>query len=195
MGTTGSSEKKELNNELPNILTRIHNLTRVPLAVGFGIATRAHCDYAVAAGADGVVIGSRLVHVIGNSPPGEIAQRVEAYCREVSGRGEAPRVHSQFPAKSPVTGLSQDNGTVDTVDVEVLPPRFGQYGGQYVPEALVDCLAELEAAHKSAMADPEFWKEFRSYFGYINRPSNLYFAKNLTEDAGGANIWLKREDL
>lgn len=45
------------------------------------------------------------------------------------------------------------------------------------------------------MKDPEFWKEFRSHFGYINRPSNLYLAENLTKEAGGANIWLKREDL
>lgn len=59
----------------------------------------------------------------------------------------------------------------------------------------MDCLVKLEAMHKSALADPEFWKEFRSHFDYINRPSDLYLAKNLTEDVGGANIWLKREDL
>ncbi len=45
------------------------------------------------------------------------------------------------------------------------------------------------------MADPEFWKEFESYFGYMNRPSKLYFAEQLTNHAGGAKIWLKREDL
>jgi tryptophan synthase len=45
------------------------------------------------------------------------------------------------------------------------------------------------------MADPEFWKEFESYFGYMNRPSKLYFAEQLTAHAGGARIWLKREDL
>ena len=81
------------------------------------------------------------------------------------------------------------------LDNVVLPPRFGQFGGQYVPEALVDCLAELEQAHKSAMADPEFQKELQSHFGYINRPSQIYLAENLSKDAGGANIWLKREDL
>ena len=77
----------------------------------------------------------------------------------------------------------------------MLPDRFGEFGGQFVPEALVDCLSELEAAHKSAMADPEFWKEFRGLYGYMNRPSNLYKAERLTEHAGGATIWLKREDL
>jgi len=195
MGTTGSSEKVDLNTELPDILTRIHEFTHVPLAVGFGVATRAHFDYAVAAGANGVVIGSQLVRVIGDSPPGEIAQRVEAYCRDISGRGEPPRVYSPLPTRSPIKGLNQANRATDAFDAEVLPQRFGQYGGQYVPEALVDCLVELEAAHKSAMADPEFWREYRSLYGYINRPSNLHLAKNLTEDVGGANIWLKREDL
>lgn len=76
-----------------------------------------------------------------------------------------------------------------------MPARFGEFGGQYVPEALFDCLVELEAAHKSAMADPSFWEEFRSYYGYMNRPSELYFAPRLTEHAGGAKIWMKREDL
>jgi len=195
MGTTGSSEKVGLNTELPDILTRIHNLTHVPLAVGFGIATRAHFDYAVNAGANGVVIGSKLVHVIGDSPPDEIPQRVEAYCQDISGGGKPPRVYSLLPTGSPVEGLDQANRATDAFGVGVLPQRFGQYGGQYVPEALVDCLVELEAAHKSAMADPEFWREFHSHFGYMNRPSNLHLAKSLTEDVGGANIWLKREDL
>ena len=76
-----------------------------------------------------------------------------------------------------------------------LPHRFGQFGGQYVPESLFDCLVELEEAHKSAMNDPGFWKEWESLYGYMNRPSNLYKAAKLTEHAGGATIWLKREDL
>jgi tryptophan synthase len=45
------------------------------------------------------------------------------------------------------------------------------------------------------MADPEFWKEWEGLFKYMNRPSNLYFAEKLTEHAGGAKIWMKREDL
>jgi hypothetical protein len=45
------------------------------------------------------------------------------------------------------------------------------------------------------MVDPEFWKEWEGLFKYMNRPSNLYFAEKLTEHAGGAKIWMKREDL
>ena len=72
-----------------------------------------------------------------------------------------------------------------------LPARFGAFGGAYVPESLVDSLSELEQAHKSALADPSFWKEFEGMYGYMNRPSNLYLAERLTEHAGGAKIWMK----
>ena len=64
-----------------------------------------------------------------------------------------------------------------------------------VAEALVECLQELEAAHRAAMANPEFWKELRSHYAYMNRPSNIYLAESLTAKTGGAKIWLKREDL
>ncbi|OWZ64219.1 tryptophan synthase [Cryptococcus neoformans] len=76
-----------------------------------------------------------------------------------------------------------------------LPSRFGLFGGAYVAESLVDCLNELEAAYAEAKEDPAFWKEFEDMFGYINRPSELYLAERLTEEMGGARIWLKREDL
>lgn len=196
MGTTGSSDTGKLNVQLPDILARIREYTSVPLAVGFGVATREHFNYVADAGADGVVIGSRLVNVIGGSATGEIGRNVEAYCREVSGKNQPPYVRSPLAATPRVTSPTS-NGVVKpkVIDGDTLPARFGQFGGQYVPEALVDCLAELEEAHKTAMADPEFWNEFRSHFGYINRPSNLYLAENLTKEAGGANIWLKREDL
>ena len=91
--------------------------------------------------------------------------------------------------------LPGTNGSDEDAPIKQLPARFGEFGGQYVPEALYDCLVELEAAHRNAMADPAFWKEYESWFGYINRPSELYFAENLTKLAGGAKIWMKREDL
>ena len=199
MGTTGSNEKVAINTALPDIITRVREYARVPLAVGFGVATRDHFNTVADAGADGVVIGSRLVAVIKNAPLGEVAQHVEAFCREISQKGKPVRVRSHPATRATPPDESAKKETsakIDTaLDNVVLPPRFGQFGGQYVPEALVDCLAELEQAHKSAMADPEFQKELQSHFGYINRPSQIYLAENLSKDAGGANIWLKREDL
>jgi hypothetical protein len=308
MGTTGSSDKAALNSALPDIISRIKEYTTVPLAVGFGVSTREHYKVVVDAGAEGVVIGSKLVSVIKQAPPAEIAAKVEEYCRSISLKGHveqdagtedvvdgsrlvsviqqaragiAAKVkgyrrsislrrrptqkHSRMKIPGqltePVTNLnrieqdaSDADGSKPVFDIKQAPPaeiavkveenslsislkgqptqkhsptkstsqptepvtnpnrieqpcpssssetpalpaRFGQFGGQYVPEALFDCLVQLEEAHKSAMADPEFWKEWESLFGYMNRPSNLYFAEKLTNHAGGAKIWMKREDL
>lgn len=73
--------------------------------------------------------------------------------------------------------------------------QFGEFGGQYVPEAMRQCLSELENGFKDAIASKEFWDEFRSYYPYMGRPSSLHKAERLTAHAGGAQIWLKREDL
>jgi tryptophan synthase beta chain len=77
-----------------------------------------------------------------------------------------------------------------------VPRRFGPYGGSYVPETLVPALAELESAWRAARRDPAFRRELAERgrrFG--GRPTPLYCAENLTRRAGGARIWLKREDL
>lgn len=187
-----------MNQALPDIIRRVREHATVPISVGFGVATRDHYNTVADAGADGVVVGSRLVSVIKNSPKGEIAKNVEAYCLELCQKDQPARVRSP-PAAAGLSSPDTDPKKFDpktTSDPEVvLPARFGQFGGQYVPESLFDCLLELEEAHKSAIADPEFWKEFQSYYGYMNRPSKFYLAENLTQDAGGARIWLKREDL
>ena len=74
--------------------------------------------------------------------------------------------------------------------------HFGPYGGRFVPEALVGALDELEAAHNSAMQDPEFQSELRElHLTYTGRPSIITEAKRFAEHAGGARILLKREDL
>ncbi|KAJ8079101.1 bifunctional tryptophan synthase trp1 [Marasmius tenuissimus] len=199
MGTTGSSEGVAMNNALPDIISRVKEYATVPLAVGFGVANRGHFDFVADAGAEGVVIGSRLVSVIKNSPPGQHIDNVEKFCGEISLKGQPVKSRSPPPPRltTPTVNASKTGAPVANSASEpvVLPARFGEFGGQYVPEALFDCLVELEEAHKSAMADPEFWKEFRGHYPYMNRPSGLYLAENLTKEAGGANIWLKREDL
>ena len=74
--------------------------------------------------------------------------------------------------------------------------RFGQYGGQYVPEIVMPALNELEAAYLKYKDDPEFLDEFRFYLReYAGRPTGLYYAQKLTEHYGKARIFLKREDL
>ncbi|MGQ0637746.1 MAG: tryptophan synthase subunit beta [Nitrososphaerota archaeon] len=74
--------------------------------------------------------------------------------------------------------------------------KFGEFGGKYVPETLVPAVQELEEAYLRFKNDKDFKKELNYYLHeYAGRPTPLYFAKNLTEQAGGARIYLKREDL
>ena len=74
--------------------------------------------------------------------------------------------------------------------------RFGAYGGRYVPETLMAALEELEHAYGEAEEDPAFQAELDDLLrNYCGRPTPLYFAKRLTEQCGGAKIYLKREDL
>lgn len=74
--------------------------------------------------------------------------------------------------------------------------RFGEYGGQYVPETVMNAVHELEASYAKYKNDPEFIKELKTlYRDYAGRPSMLYFAQKMTEDLSGAKIYIKREDL
>ena len=76
------------------------------------------------------------------------------------------------------------------------PGRFGDHGGQYIPETLMNAVIELEKAYEHYKDDPGFNEELTKLFNeYAGRPSRLYFAKKMTENLGGAKIYLKREDL
>ena len=212
-----------MSGDLPALLKRITSVLPkpTPLAVGFGVSTREHFD-SIGSLTDGVVIGSKLVSVIKAAAPGSECSDVRNYCIEVSGGANRTRVkigpkegevksedvNMKNVHESSINGINHAEPIVDQVITEVtplkgfddgkeaqLPSRFGDYGGQYVPEALFDCLVELELAHRSALKDPEFWKEFRGLYTYMNRPSGLYAAERLSEMAGGAKIWFKREDL
>ena len=74
--------------------------------------------------------------------------------------------------------------------------RYGRHGGQYVPETLMNAVQELERAYEQYKNDPEFLAELQTlYHDYANRPSLLYKAEKMSQDLGGATIYLKREDL
>ena len=74
--------------------------------------------------------------------------------------------------------------------------RYGRYGGQYIPETLMNAVQELDQAYEHYKNDPEFQKELDDlYKNYAGRPSLLYYAEKMTKDLGGAKIYLKREDL
>ncbi|KUJ13513.1 tryptophan synthase [Mollisia scopiformis] len=220
MGVTGATGT--LNTGLPDLLRRVKEYSgNVPAAVGFGVSTRDHF-LSVAQIADGVVIGSQIITTLAQAPAGQGAKAVEEYCAEVGGRRNAPNggltrevgivetmdaAHEPNGDKVHVDGIIKNGSgpgladqiealnTDDPVDPAALPQRFGEFGGQYVPESLMDCLSELEAGFNKIKDDPAFWEEYRTYYPWMGRPGQLHLAERLTEHAGGANIWLKREDL
>lgn len=74
--------------------------------------------------------------------------------------------------------------------------RFGGYGGQYIPETLMNAVLELEKAYERYKVDPLFQAELEDLLqNYAGRPSRLYYAEKMTRELGGAKIYLKREDL
>lgn len=207
MGVTGSSAGTSMSATLPELIQRIQHFTPVPLAVGFGVDNRTHFDFVTSAGADGVVIGSKIVQLILDNPNSAPAA-VEEYCLTISLKGKAPKLGrlngtangnsnkvsvDDVPAPLPIPADSepQNKEELKVKSGGKLPSRFGIFGGAYVPEALIDCLNELESAYVDAKNDPAFWKEFEDMYGYMNRPSELYLAERLTEEMGGATIWLK----
>lgn len=238
MGVTGSSSSDKLSASLPELCARTRKFAgNTPIAVGFGVNHREHF---LSAGdlADGVVIGSKIVAIIKETPLGQATDAIRDYCRELSrprtsdernagsrdiGLGDSIKMAKVDAISTPTATISrskdQTNGPRDELESlknltvsdksddpmtessgampasKTLPSRFGEFGGQYVPESLFDCLVELEQAFITAINDPSFWEEFRSYYPYMNRPSNLQLADRLTDQCGGARIWLKREDL
>ncbi|KAI1361398.1 tryptophan synthetase [Xylaria arbuscula] len=202
-----------LNANLPQLVERVKKYSGdKPAAVGFGVSTREHFQ-SVAAIADGVVIGSQIVTTLTNAEPGKAAQSVQEYCAYVCGRTTGPETTREVGVIETIAVAKEPNGDGVTVNGTlteeddaklvaqlgalhgIIPDRFGEFGGQYVPEALMDCLGELEEGFNAIKDDPAFWEEYRSYYPWIGRPGHLQFAERLTEYAGGAKIWLKREDL
>jgi tryptophan synthase beta chain len=91
-----------------------------------------------------------------------------------------------------MTSSVHQDTTIDTVR----SGRFGPYGGAYIPETLATAVTALEQAYAAARQDPAFWAELdRLHRSYTGRPTPLTFARRLTEYLGGAQIYLKREDL
>lgn len=205
-----------MNANLPSLVERVKKYSGdKPAAVGFGISTRDHFT-SVAQVADGVVVGSMIVSTLQKAPEGQGYKAVEEYCAYLCGRTpeegltrEVGVVEAIAQAKAPSgqatvdAVVTDDHVEGDDADLVAqlaalhskIPERFGEFGGQYVPESLMDCLSELEEGFNNIKDSPAFWEEFRSYYPYMGRPGQLHLADRLTKHAGGANIWLKREDL
>eukprot|EP00292_Cryptomonas_paramecium_P004077 CAMPEP_0113722332 /NCGR_PEP_ID=MMETSP0038_2-20120614/37680_1 /TAXON_ID=2898 /ORGANISM="Cryptomonas paramecium" /LENGTH=716 /DNA_ID=CAMNT_0000651541 /DNA_START=1 /DNA_END=2148 /DNA_ORIENTATION=+ /assembly_acc=CAM_ASM_000170 len=183
-GVTGS--RANLAADLPEFLARIRKHTDVPIAVGFGVSQRQHVLDLAKHGADGAVVGSAIINAIQSaSSQQERVDKVRQLITELTG-GVCPEGTSDGGVKP------RDIGVVDKAPQYA----FGDFGGRYIPETLVEAHEELEKAYAQAMADPAFLAEVDRYRReYIGGPTMTYHAKRLTELCGGAQIWVKREEL
>jgi len=193
-GVTGS--RSDVPVDLKDFVARIRAVTDKNLAVGFGISTPTHVAQ-VAALADGVVVGSAILHAIDSAGPQSDTQaraaKVQAFIAELKGGAQKPGAAGDAGR---VTHNGEGNGKAVAEDRDVSHRHFGEFGGRYIPETLVEAHRELEEAYEAALKDPAFQEEVAFYRKqYIGGPTPMYHAKRLTEAVGGAQIWLKREEL
>jgi len=188
-GVTGA--RSELPSDLDEFLQRVRKKTDLPLAVGFGISSPEMVS-GVANMADGVVVGSSILNamdVLGEDATTE--EKAEAVRSVIANLTTGVK---QFEgAKYQATKLGQiPKEWAHTNDKS----RFGEFGGQYIPETLSVAFEEIEESYDEIKNDPEFLAELDRYRReFVGGPTPLHKAERLTEWAGGATIWLKREDL
>eukprot|EP00288_Rhodomonas_lens_P015016 CAMPEP_0177703226 /NCGR_PEP_ID=MMETSP0484_2-20121128/7559_1 /TAXON_ID=354590 /ORGANISM="Rhodomonas lens, Strain RHODO" /LENGTH=696 /DNA_ID=CAMNT_0019214567 /DNA_START=39 /DNA_END=2129 /DNA_ORIENTATION=+ len=183
-GVTGA--RTDLAADVSEFLKRIRKFTDVPVAVGFGVSTREHVLNLGKFGADGAVVGSAIINAIQSAANSEDRYaKVKALVQELTG--------GKCDADAKDGGCKPH--AVSKVEAQQ-DYAFGAFGGRYIPETLVEAHEELERQYNLAIKDPEFIAEVARYRKeYIGGPTPTYFAKRLTEMMGGAQIWLKREEL
>ncbi|PIG88358.1 tryptophan synthase [Aspergillus arachidicola] len=169
MGVTGAT--KNLNSNLPELLSRVHTWSGdVPSVIGFGISTREHF-LSVQDIAEGCVIGSQIITTLREAPTGHAAKYVEQYLSSITGRNHGRNsqemlIQPPSPVPQPKAILAENVtpnspslvDPLDTLHSAAQSSRFGEFGGQYVPEALMGCLAELERGFEEVRQDPSFGK-------------------------------------
>jgi len=180
-GVTGARDS--VAPSVDPFLARIRASTSVPVAVGFGISTPDQFQ-SMGTKADGVVVGSAIITTIANE--GSLVE----YCNSLTGRQGAVQVTVPVPSSPAVSARTPAAAAPHNAD-----SMFGDFGGMFVPETLMEALDELQREYAKCLNDPSFVAEVASYNDFIGRPSRFHKAERLTEFAGGATIWLKREDL
>lgn len=187
-GVTGARDA--LPEDLEEFVTRVRSKTDLPISVGFGISNPEMVN-GVANIADGVVVGSAIVKSMDQLGDDATTEERAKAIRETTALLKSGC--KQKDAKNQATKLGQIPEEWKEKDKE---SRFGTYGGQYIPETLSIAFEEIEKAFAEVKNDPDFLAELDRYRrDFVGGPTPLHKAERLTEFAGGANIWLKREDL
>jgi tryptophan synthase len=188
-GVTGARDT--LPEDLAEFIQRVRSKTELPLAVGFGISN-ANMVNGVANIADGVVVGSAIMKAMDKlGADATTEQRADAIRNIVTelktGTKQAVNAANQATKLGQIPSAWHDNGE---------NTRFGKFGGQYIPETLSVAFEELEKCYFEIKDDPDFIAELDEYRrDFVGGPTPLHKADRLTAFAGGATIWLKREDL
>lgn len=188
-GVTGARDS--LPPDLEEFIGRVRAKTDLPLAIGFGISNPEMVQ-GIANMSDGVVVGSAILKAMDKLGDEATTEQRADVIRETvahlkTGVKQAP------DAKNQATKLGQVPSVWKGGDA---PSRFGNFGGQYIPETLSVAFEEIEEGYNAIKNDPAFLAELDEYRrDFVGGPTPLHKAERLTEFAGGATIWLKREDL
>ena len=192
----------------------IRKKTGVPVVKAFGISSRSDFERAAASSADFILLdngaggtgerfdgalidrGLRPFFLAGGLGPDDVSEVVRTfrpYAVDISSGVETDGRKDRRKIEQFIVSVRR----TDREDVDMTKKgRFGEHGGQYMPETLMNAVIELEKAYEHYKADPGFVSELDALLSeYAGRPSRLYFAERMSEDLGGAKIYLKREDL
>jgi tryptophan synthase len=184
LGVTGA--RGDLPTDLPQYIARVKQHINKPLAVGFGVSSQETFTRLSQLG-QGVVVGSYIIKALEKAATGTRAQVAEETARYLT---SGVSTKSSEPASNAI-----QVAPTPSIETGRLPDRFGEFGGRYAPETLTAALDELELSYARLKNDASFQAEVASYATYVGRPTSLYFADRLSKECGGAQIWLKREDL
>eukprot|EP00904_Undaria_pinnatifida_P001388 jgi/Undpi1/1124/HiC_scaffold_10.g04586.m1 len=186
-GVTGA--RTGLPPKLKAFVERVRTATDKPLSVGFGVSSLEHVKE-VAAMADGVVVGSAFMNAIMEMPADAPVSEIAAHLSKFTAGLKAGITQTEMS----FTHTGKEG--LEYKGKDVSGGYFGDFGGRYIPETLVEAHRELEEAYEAAQADPKFHEEVAWYRReYIGGPTPMYHAKRLSKEMGGAQIWLKREEL
>lgn len=187
LGVTGA--RASVNTEVREVVASVRaaiGTSGVHVVVGFGVSERKQVTE-ISEYADGVVVGSKIVSTLGSEGG---MQAMKKLVSELSG---GPLAATKSTGGAPPAKKAR----VDSAPEGESSWYFGgKFGGRYIPETLMQAHEELSVAWDAIKKDPAFIKEIhRLRTEFVGGPTALYFAKNLTEKLGGAELWFKREEL
>ncbi|KAJ5372099.1 hypothetical protein N7517_004105 [Penicillium concentricum] len=192
MGVTGSArEGASVNVFLVQFLQKLHHFCgNKPFALGLGVSTREQF-LSMQDLAPGVVVGTQIIKTINGTPvDGELAEAIENYCMYLTGRSEIGS-STQLSIHHPTVNSSA--GTPCLAQETILPSHFGPYGGQYVPELLLDSLEDLEQCFINSQGDSNFWRQYQSHLtAMTSRSEGLQIEVKYGTSSPGANLWLQQ---